>query len=116
MMRTPRAPRAPGAPGSGPSSGSEPPAGAAPAASTGLPLLLLVLAGAILAASAWAHYLPQPPGDPLAGALELLPLLPAPFYRGHRWGARPGAAPPFPAGPRRVRSPARARPPGGLRP
>jgi hypothetical protein len=59
--------------------------------SPGPALPLLLLAGAVLASWAWARYLPQPPGDPLAGTLTLLPVVLAALYGIHRWGVRQGA-------------------------
>jgi hypothetical protein len=75
--------------GAGPSAGIGRPAAAAPAVSMALPLALL--GGALLASSAWARYLPQPPGDPLAGTLTLLPVVLAALHGIHRWGVRQGA-------------------------
>jgi hypothetical protein len=74
--------------GASPSAGIGPPAAPAPVASTALPIVLL--AGALLASSAWAHYLPAPPGDPLAGTLTILPVVLAGLYAIHRWGVRLG--------------------------
>ncbi|HXO26726.1 MAG TPA: hypothetical protein VOA80_05250, partial [Thermoanaerobaculia bacterium] len=75
--------------GASPSAGIGPPAAPAPVASTALPIVLL--AGALLASSAWAHFLPAPPGDPLAGTLTILPVVLAGLYAIHRWGVRLGA-------------------------
>src|ERR1700732_2371567 len=58
-------------------------------ASAALPLLLL--AAAIVGTAAWRHLLPAPPGDPLAGALTLLPVVLAALYGLHRWRVRLGA-------------------------
>jgi len=65
------------------------PAGAAPTGAMALPLV--VLAGALLASWAWAHYLPRPPGDPLAGTLTVLPVVLAALYGIHRRGVQLGA-------------------------
>jgi len=54
-------------------------------------LPLFLLAGALIASWAWAHYLPQPPGDPLAGTLTLLPVVLAALYGIHRRGVQLGA-------------------------
>jgi hypothetical protein len=98
MMWAPRARRAPGSSldlarklgdGAGSSAGAGPPAGAALAASAALPLLLL--AAAIVGTAAWRHFLPAPPGDPLAGTLTLLPIVLAALYGIHRRGVRLGA-------------------------
>jgi hypothetical protein len=99
-----------GAAGAGASAGAgagrdRPPSGAEPSSATartpagdpgGRPRaslavhLLAALLSAVLAAAALAHYLPLPPGDPLAGTLALLPVLLAAFYCIHRWGVRHG--------------------------